>query len=286
MIAPRAHAVGRRAASPVRWRGRDEFRDRDTAEALGHLVAGIGAAEFPARFLAVMHALAGVELCSVFRRDGAEGVQLLFAAGDPAQQPDFALSASRDYARSHWRSDAQLTRLARARVGEPVVVRRHVSEIADPAYRAACYERAGVVERISILWPGRPAFVANGYRTAPGAPFAPQDVERLELHARLLLAALRQHLRADTATGYLFDEIGLAERLAALDYGLSAREAEIAASLVLGETQERIAEAKRLSLATVITYRRRAYAKLGVANRRELAALHRRLMAEPDEKIR
>lgn len=280
MIAPRARAMGRGPAGPVRWRGRDEARERETAEALGDLVAAIGGAEFPARFLDVMRVLAGVELCSVFRRDGGE-VGLVFAAGDPSRQPDFPLSASRDYARGYWRSDAQLTRLARARTGAPVIVRRHVSEIADPAYRAACYERAGVIERVSILWPGRPGFVANGYRTASAAPFTVQDVERLELHAGLLIAALRQHLRADAATGHLFNEAGLAERLLALGCGLSAREAEVAAALILGETQERIARARRLSPATIVTYRRRAYAKLGVANRRELAALHRGLMADP-----
>lgn len=278
MIAPRARAAGRERKAPAERRERSEAEERGTAKALADLVAAIGSGEFAARFLAAMRALTGAELCSVFRRDGAGPAALLFAQGDPAQLPDFPLRASRDYAGGFWRSDAQLSRLARRQPSSPVIVRRHASEIADPAYRAACYERAGVTERLSVVWPG---FIANGYRTAAAAPFTAEDIHRLELHAGLLFAALTQHVRAGAATGHLFDEAALVERLLGLDCGLSPREAEIAAALILGETQERIAAAKQLSITTIITYRRRAYSKLGVADRRDLAALHRRLVADP-----
>ncbi len=281
MIAPSPRAAGGAPLGTGRWRAR-EVAEGEAAGALAALVAAIGAGDFPARFLEVMRVLAGVELCSVFRRDAGAEVRLLFVAGTPSDRPDFALRASLDYARGYWRADSQLTRLARAGEGAPLVVRRHVSEIADPAYRAACYERADVVERVSILWPGRPGLVANGYRTAPGARFAPHELERLETHAGILLAALRHHLRAEGEGGHLLSEAGLAERLAALDHGLSIREAEIAAALILGATQDEIAAARGLSPSTVITYRRRAYAKLGVANRRELVALHRRMIADPN----
>jgi len=248
--------------------------ERITADALAGLVAAIGSAAFPARFLDALRVLGGVELCSVFRR-APRGVELLFAEGQ-GSDPAFALAASRDYAREHWRSDAQVMR---ARGAGPLVVRRSASEIADPAYRAACYERAGVIERLSICWPD---LVASGYRTVAAGPFSADNVARIEAHAGLLHAALVQHLRADAATGFLFDEGALVEKLLTLDCRLSAREAEVAAGLMLGETQEGIAQARLLSPTTVVTYRRRAYGKLGVANRRDLIALHRRLIAAPN----
>jgi DNA-binding CsgD family transcriptional regulator len=285
MIAPRARTSARQPASPVRRRECEEPREGPTAKALGDLVGAIGTAVFPDRFLDAMRALTGVELCSVFRHQDGDGMQLLFAAGE-GQLPDFPIDASRDYARGYWRSDAQLRRLAHSSSAVPVIVRRHVSEIADPAYRAACYERANVVERVSILWPGNPGFVANGYRTAAGAPLTMRDVDRLESYAGLLIAALAQHLRADAATGHLFNQAGLVERLLAFGCGLSTREAEVAAALILGETQDEIARALQLSTATVVTYRRRAYGKLSVASRRELVALHRRLIVEPREVAR
>ncbi len=255
---------------------------RLTARALADLVAAIATPAFPTCLLDALRALAGVELCSVFLRDRGEHVELIFAHGELPGVPGFPLRASHAYARGYWRSDRQFSRIAHAPPGVPVVIRRRACDIADPAYRAACYDRAGVAERISILSPGRPCFAVNGYRTSGSPTFSAQDVERLELHAGLLIAALRQHLRAEAATGPVGDETALAGRLATLEYGLSAREAEIVAALMLGETQDGIAAAKQLSATTVITYRRRAYGKLGVANRRDLMALHRRLMTAPN----
>ena len=251
----------------------------DVADSLADLVLAIGTSNFPARFLATMRVLAGVDLCSAFRRGPMSGVELLFAAGEPQRTPGFSLAASREYARSYWRCDAQLAPLWRARVRRPLVVRRRASDIADPQYRAACYERAGVIERVSILWPGEPCFLVSGYGTATGASPRPDAAEQLERYAGVLIAALRQHLRAAAAQDHSVDEQGLATQLLALGSGLSAREAEVAAALIMGETQERIARAKQLSPATVVTYRRRAYGKLGVADRRGLLALHRAAIA-------
>jgi DNA-binding CsgD family transcriptional regulator len=62
--------------------------------------------------------------------------------------------------------------------------------------------------------------------------------------------------------------------------GLSAREAEVAAALILGQTQAQIAGSVGLSVNSVITYRRRAYQKLAVADRRALQALCERQMAQ------
>jgi DNA-binding CsgD family transcriptional regulator len=253
--------------------------EQDIAGALADLVGAIGSPGFPARFLDAMRALAGVELCSVFRRNVAKPVQLLFAESD-APMADFPVRASLDYASIYWRSDHQITRLSRVVGKRPVVVRKRASDIADPAYRAACYERGGVAERLSIVSPGPPTLVANGYRTANGGPFSPADIERLERYAALLMAAVERHDRACMGAAPMFDETALVQALIGLHCGLSTREAEILAAMILGETQDEIAHRTHLSHASVVTYRRRAYGKLGVANRRDLLRLHRRLSGE------
>ncbi|HEX7849922.1 MAG TPA: LuxR C-terminal-related transcriptional regulator [Sphingomonas sp.] len=245
------------------------------AGALAELVGAIGGTTFPSRFLAAMHALARVELCSVFRCDRGRPVELLFAEGTPPAA-DFPMRASLDYARNYWRSDHQITRLARSARAGPVVVRKRASDIADPAWRAACYDRAGVAERLSIVLPGASTLVANGYLTAAHAPFATDDILRLETYAALLMAAVERHQHAATS---MFDETALVQSLMGLRCGLSIREAEISAAMILGETQDEIAVRTHLSHGTVVTYRRRAYGKLGVANRRDLLRLHRRLVS-------
>jgi DNA-binding CsgD family transcriptional regulator len=245
-------------------------------EALAGLVGAIGSPAFPARFLAAMRAIAGVELCSVFLREPGDTVSLVFAEGQ-AEMPEFPVRASLEYARNYWRSDHQITRLSRSGRKAPVVVRNRAADIADPAWRAACYERAGVRERLSIFWPGPPTLVANGYRTAIREPFSADDIARLERHAALLMAAVERHHSLGAA--HVHSEAGVAQSLLALRCGLSAREAEISAAMILGETQEEIAERKRLSHGSVVTYRRRAYGKLGVGNRRDLQRLHRGIIA-------
>lgn len=253
--------------------------ERDThclADVLAALIDAIGEKDFSARFLDAMRALAGVDLCSVFLHDSGGDVKLLLADGGIA---DFSLRASLDYARSYWRSDIQLAQLVRVGGNKLRILRRPAVEIADPAYRAACYDRAGVTERLSIVWPGRPRLVVNGYRTGADICATVGDAERLERHAGLLVAALKQHLRAQAANPHRRDETCSVGHLIALGYGLSTREAEVSAALIRGETQQEIADSRQLSLATVITYRRRAYDKLGVGNQRELTNLFDRSLA-------
>ena len=131
---------------------------------------------------------------------------------------------------------------------------------------------------VAIVSPGPPTFVANGYRMADSRPFSPADIERVELHAGLLMAAVERHDRVAALSGPMFDEAALVQSLIALRCGLSTREAEISAAMILGETQDEIARRVHLSRDTVVTYRRRAYNKLGIANRRDLLRLHRRLV--------
>lgn len=252
---------------------------RSVADLFASLVGAIGTESFPACFLKAMQALAGVELCSVFLHEKDSSVRLLFADGGQADLSDFSARASLDYARTYWRSDHQITHLSRCARAAPVVVRKYASDISDPAYRNACYDKAGIVERISIFYPGPPVLIANGYRTRCRPPFTPNEMQRLEHYAGLMMAAVERHQRLGTPSGHMLNETELVQSLMALHCGLSAREAEISAAMMLGETQEEIAIRKHLSHGSVVTYRRRAYGKLGVANRRDLVRLHRRLAA-------
>nr|WP_286207866.1 LuxR C-terminal-related transcriptional regulator [Hephaestia sp. MAHUQ-44] len=273
--------AARRHGAPftVPWRGQGETSEQQMADVLAALVAAIGTEAFPARFLDAMRALAGVDLCSVFLRQRDGTLRLLLAEGACPGLADFPIHASLDYADGLWRSDHQLARLSRSATKRPVVVRRSAAEIADPAYRAACYERADIAERLSIFRRGPPALFANGYRTARRDPFSAAEIERLERHAGLLMAAVERHEHVMAGVGDMFSEAALAQLLMALHCNLSAREAEISAAMMLGETQDEIARRKQLSYGSVVTYRRRAYGKLGIASRRDLLRLHRRLMA-------
>lgn len=253
--------------------------ERAITASLAALVGAIGTDGFAPRFLDALNGLAEVDLCSVFVRSRRQPLRLLFAEGRHPINAGFPMRASLDYIRTFWKSDRRIAALTRATGPIPMVVRTSAAEIADPAWREACYERGGVAERVSIVRAGNPAFVANGYRLGGTAAFTAADLERIELHAPLLMAAVERHAHACSAGGQMLDEAGLAQSLLGLQCGLSNREAEISAAMMLGETQEEIASRKQLSHGSVVTYRRRAYGKLGIENRRALLRLHRRLMS-------
>lgn len=255
------------------------LRERTIAVSFADLVGAIGTDFFADRFLKAMTALAGVDLCSVFVRGRRQPLRLLFAEGQHPMIADFPIRASLDYIRDFWRSDREIVALMRSSRKLPIIVRKSAADISDPAWRAACYERAGVAERISIVSAGPPTFIANGYRLDSAHAIGVVEMEKLQHHAPMLMAALERHEHVRSASGNLLSEAELTQSLMALQCGLSTREAEISAAMMLGETQEEIAHRKRLSHGSVVTYRRRAYGKLGIDNRRGLLQLHRRLMA-------
>ncbi|WP_417620682.1 helix-turn-helix transcriptional regulator [Parasphingorhabdus sp.] len=256
------------------------MNENGLTDCLVELVAAIGKEDFAQCFLAVFEKIANVQLCSVFSVGPGQLVKLLFAQGKHPELADFSSQASLVYASRFWRSDSQMSRLFHSGVQRPIIVRRRAVDIADPAYRATCYERGDIRERLSIFWPGSPVLFANGYRVGSRAAFSTETIEQVEEQAPLLMAAVESHLRNSHLAGRMLNETELMQSLRAMVPSLSIREAEISVAMMLGETQTEIAERKRLSSNSVITYRRRAYSKLGLVNRRDLMRLHRHMAFE------
>jgi DNA-binding CsgD family transcriptional regulator len=243
-------------------------------DAVAGLIEAIGTAAFADRFLAAMQDAIDVDLCSAFAADSEGRLRLLLTAGEHPHIPGFAVQASLDYAQIHWRSDVEGRRLrGRKHRRQPLIVRQSASEIADPAYRHACYERGGIGERVTIHAPHGAVLFANGYRMAGKGPASPSEMDRLERLGPTLLAAAATHDRIRAGhSGSAPDEHEIVRLL--MQHTLSAREAEVCAGLIAGRTHSEIGEAMALSATTIITYRRRAYGKLGVGDRRSLVRLH------------
>ncbi len=249
------------------------------SDRIAGLIEAIGSTGFAERFLAAMQSAIDVDLCSAFAADSEGKLRLLLTAGEHPYIPGFAVQASLDYAQIHWRSDVEGRRLRGSKQRlKPLVVRQSASEIADPAYRHACYERGEIGERVTIHAPHGAILFANGYRMAGRGPASPSEMDRLEQLAPTLLAAAATHDRIQAGhTSAVPDEREIIRLL--MQRSLSAREAEVCAGLIAGRTHTEIGSTVQLSPATIITYRRRAYAKLGVSDRRALVRLHQAMSA-------
>lgn len=272
------------------WRKRGKPEEHATMiDADARMISAIAAAvsavdedDFPDRLLGALRALAGTDLCSAFQVEDDGSLRYLFAGGNHPAIPGFAEIASLDYARRYWHRD-RITRQMLSAGGTPRslhVVRQAWNGITDPEYRRACYERAQIVERLTLYQAEEPRIFASAYRTRESGPSSAADLARLESYAPILIAAVAKHarFRFGAAASALHPPVQeVIGHLLNAGCALSLREAEISAGMLLGKTQKEISSESGVAMSSVVTYRQRAYRKLGVANRRGLAAFYRTL---------
>lgn len=150
------------------------------------------------------------------------------------------------------------------------------SDIVVPAYRVML-ERAHVIERVSFLRKlGR-----NGWRCMTvvrrksSGPFAEQELARLGSAYRLLTPLIDRHRML---AGEIVEE--RADRIAELEQrfimrfpALTPREREVCARAAIGISVEGCALDLGIAPSSVLTYRKRAYQRLGISSAYELARL-------------
>lgn len=237
---------------------------------LATLVAELGGEAFGAALMRLLRRHCGADMCSVFvLADGPPAV-LVAESHDPSASP-FARIASLRYAQRYWRRDtAALSTLGRAH-RQVQLLQRTARVIRDLDYQHECYTEGQVTERLSLYRHGDPAIIANAYRLRESGAFEPAHVEAFAGMATLLHAALERHARLADRASALPRPDSLARDLEQ-NAGLSHREAQAAACTLAGMAQGEIAARLGVAPSSVVTYRKRAYAKLGVTNRAQLRA--------------
>ncbi|MCB1388338.1 MAG: helix-turn-helix transcriptional regulator [Rhodobacteraceae bacterium] len=226
---------------------------------LADLITHLGTPGFGPALMRLLHRETGADLCSVFAVDGTIA-RVLVAESAAPEASAFARIASLRYAQRYWRRDTSaVAALGRAHRAMQVL-KRPAQGIRDIDYRHECYTEGAVVERLSLYRAGAPGIIANAYRARGSGPFAPDALRAFAGRAEVLHAALLRH---DRLLACPADPLAI----------LSVREAQVARLTARGEDQPRIAAALGVSAETVTTYRKRAYAKLGIVNRHQLRAL-------------
>lgn len=224
-----------------------------------------------------------------FARVALEAIQVGLVAGSwavyqlwPGRAPRLHLSASRQ-AQDHtgecfalyrdlglYRADASFDAV-RARHGfGAAVLCMHADEAPSALHREAIYRRHGMVERLSVAerQPDGSVLALNVYHHQGQGCFDGRELDHFIDAAPCLLACVKRHLqwraesRADSPR----------ERLQARCPGLTARELDVLERLLRGWSYEGIAADLGVSVATVKTYRARAFARLGLHFKSELFA--------------
>ena len=257
-----------------------------STSAIGAAIRSLGTPDFPAAFARMAASDFLADQVVVFRA-GEQGRIRTLLAENLREGAGRALALAESYASRHWARDPNRHLLLPPVAGEErrgVVLRAvRVEEIADAEYRRRLFAEPRLRAKAALVVraPGHALYV-NLYRGLDREPFGPGDLAAVERTCDVLAAMLERHFAlADDAAA---SDLAAVQRViagAAVERGrdggcgapLSEREAAVCARIVAGYSAEGIGLDLGVSTHSVVTYRRRAFEKLGIATQKELFSL-------------
>ena len=162
-----------------------------------------------------------------------------------------------------------------AKPGGAIVMHQQASkDIAHEGYRMACYDNPHVSDRLSLLvQPAEEIWLSvNLYRDRAYSNFQPHEIALVEALAPLLGHAARHHYALHGQSQLGIPQLMLA-RVRTLAPTLTKRELDVVRGVLEGRTAAEIAETLGIKPASVVTYQKRAYQRLGISSQRQLFAL-------------
>lgn len=177
------------------------------------------------------------------------------------------------YIQDYWGLDP-VNRIVNAepRMGQGATIRLRSNEIENSSYQRDCYRSVGLIDRISIVKSHAGEIMRlNFYRNETEGRFTDADLGEVSKFANLLIETMRKHdqLRPALNSNDRFEQY--CARLLSIAPQLSRREVQVCAEIVRGLSSDAIAGLLGLSINTILTHRRRAYAKLNISSQNELS---------------
>lgn len=242
-----------------------------TGQLLCSLIDALGTLRFEDAMLSLAQKSVRCSHLSAFSVSRGRLPRLLIAANG-GKSPSARRIASK-YMREYWQLDpANRLIAAEPRLSHGATIRMLSQEVENALYQRDCYLSASLVDRVSIVKCQADEIVRlNFYRNRAQGRFADADIRVISEMANILVQALDKH---DKIRPALNDEDRYRQycgRLASAAPQLTEREIQVCAEIVRGLSSEAIANALGLSINTILTHRRRAYAKLGISSQNELS---------------
>ena len=234
------------------------------------LIDALGSPAFVPSLFSAMRGIVGCEHVTAFAWPEGGAPRLLYAAD--AGGVGAARAAASRYLSGYWPDDPA-NRMASATLGDNgLALRLLATDLPTGGYRRECYTTLGLVDRFSVLrCAGLGQVRMNFYRARTAGRFSDDDMDRIIEAAPVLLALLMQNEPPPAA---------LPTAAAAMDARLrqacpvmSMRERQVCVGIGRGLTSEAISLDLGIALNSVLTYRKRAYAKLGISSQNELMRL-------------
>ena len=255
--------------------GRVATRECGPQHLLARLVGQIGHDDFGSGLLDLSRSAVGADHVTAFATAAGGGLRTVAAEnGGPRS---VARAVAGRYVQHHWRGDP-VARLLSEHAGEDrkIIVDIDAEDVDAGDYRRECYAAIHLNHRLSVAESRNGRTMRLNFYRGRGADFRDADIGCVSGMADMLLAMLWRHDEAMAAHAADDVEARFNARLERLEPALTTRERQVFALIGLGVTSEGIGLRLDIGLNTVLTYRKRAYARLGISSQNELM---RRLMA-------
>ena len=238
-----------------------------------NVVLNIGSKNFARTVLSNMHAHFGVHQMALFRLMSSGTFEPLMhdAVGD--KQPlEYSID---NYLHSYYQRDPLFPFLKTSNSREVDVRTVNAEQISGSELHQRLYQPFRIAGKMCLIV-RRPTdvLVASFFRTINCGAYASVEHTKLLEHGGTLAAALERHLKlmAPSRNDLLSSLVEIFESMPTQP-GLSKREAEICARIIIGQSNEAISLSLGISFHSVTTYRRRAYEKLKITASNELFGL-------------
>ncbi len=235
------------------------------------LIAALGRPDFPRRLFQVARKFTDCHSVTSFAFGTARSPRLLFAenVGDVPVSRQIA----DEYIAHYWRFDpANGLTPDTMRAGSCRAMLIGADEIAHPSYRQHCYRAIKLVNRMTIMRRAGDSVIRVNFYRGRGNRAFDHGVDAIAAAGDALIALIARH-DAWAAKADGGEDFEYLERLRYLCPSMPRRQLEVCALIVRGFFSEAIALKLGISLNTVLTFRRRAYARLRISSQNELMRL-------------
>ena len=226
-----------------------------TPEGLCHLIETLGSAEFPGQMFSSVERMLDGAAAAVYSFGGPEGTRMVIGDWRAGSGP--LARHTGEYAGYYAAADP-----ARGAMREGCVVTTCLQrdELPHPGHRALLAE-VGFAWRVATLFPAGHGLWYGLHVLLPSRRGPSKAAfQRFARAAPVFASLILRHLRGPEVES----------RLRALSPALTARETAVCCALLRGRTAPQVATALGVRVSSVHTYRKRAYAKLGIASLPEL----------------
>ena len=241
---------------------------------IAKLVTATGGPGFAGELLTWLAAQVDMNHLSLVHLADDERVAYIMSASDSRMQITSAMQQL--YLTTYFRLDPNNAVLLEEQHETVRVARLQRDQIQDAGYRQLWYQTMGIQDRLSVLQRAdKGIYCLNLFRRE--GEFSDDEVHRLTDMSALLAALAVKHSRLSGALSAFMTRDSqiqqLMERLQGVNAALSMREQEVCARILLGMSSEGIGLDLGIKTQSVLTYRKRAYARLNISSQNELFAL-------------